>query len=147
MSSTNYNTKIIVWDEHYSTDLAVFFTVNDLMLLAAFFVLKHMLDKYCNKMVEERKKLIIVYGVFVSFTTAQVIFLLAYGHYRNLVCNAFRRHLVGNCLNIVWDFPIIILVCHSHYINFRENPINKSTNNSNKTFEAQNLNGRTSINF
>ena len=69
MNVENYNTQMLVWDEHYSTDLAVFFTLNDALLIVAFFVLKSMLNSFGNKMAQERRNLIIFYGVFVLFTT------------------------------------------------------------------------------
>ena len=94
-------------------------------MIIAFIVLKEILNRFGEKMVEERKKMTAFYGLFVFFNTIHVVYLFAYGHYYKIACNPFRRHIVENALYLVWDVPMIILVCHSHHTNFREKTLSK----------------------
>ena len=64
------------------------------------------------------KKYKYLFGLFFLITLLFAIYMYSLGVDYKIFCNAFTRISIENFAYILFDFPVILLVCLAHYYEY-----------------------------
>ena len=103
----------------YKNDTFYYIFVATLMLFVAIMMNWSTLkvrDILVNKLKTEdfnSKRFLLTFASVSFIVSLQVIYLYAYSHINSHLCT-FGQYTLQNNLDILWDVPIIIIICHLH---------------------------------
>lgn len=96
---------------------AFFFFVGALLLLIGTVIFHYIIRTKFQEKDSERKIFMLVFMTITVISFLQVVFLYTYTALR-LSATIYQRYLIENFSNLVWDIPVILIMCYSHHISF-----------------------------
>jgi hypothetical protein len=78
------------------------------------------LNQIHSSVISEKRKLIAVFFVFTADYVILCVWFFFYGNYHNVVCSAYKRALIENCLILPVSVIPILVVTYMHRTNYND---------------------------